>query len=230
MSRSTGCIVYPKLWLKGAIFQPVLQDGTGNLSWAFLARAWAQFKGGMSIMSTQASPSMQKVTQPALPLHWADKRAGGGGDQKGLTGASQRCAQPCQQLSHILAGQAQSSTAQKLCWSLEAEKHPLPERRFWSEIMAGGSEQDSSAGEHGWNLPRVAQCWCLSGRSLDGGHSLLLVLFFLLYLRHRDISWPCKEGTWLGLGKISSQTRTKPVKSTVFQQITNEKGSEGTHN
>lgn len=154
----------------------------------------------------------------------------GGGNQKGLTGASQRCAQPCQQLSYILAGQAQSSTAQKLCWSLEAEKHPLPERRFWLEIVAGGSEQDSSAGEHGWNLPRVAQCWCLSGRSLDGGHSLLLVLFFLLYLRHRDISWPCKEGTWLGLGKISSQTRTKPVKSTVFQQITNEKGSEGTHN
>lgn len=81
MSWSTGCIVYPKLWLKGAIFQPVLQDGTGNLSWAFLAQAWAQFKGGMSIMSTQASPSMQKVTQPALPLHRADKRAGGMGSE-----------------------------------------------------------------------------------------------------------------------------------------------------
>lgn len=58
MSRGTGCIVYPGLWLKGAIIQPVLQDGTENLSWAFLAWAWAGFKGGMSIMSSEVSPGM----------------------------------------------------------------------------------------------------------------------------------------------------------------------------
>lgn len=67
MSRGTGCIVYPGPWLKGAIIQPVLQDGTGNLSWAFLAWAWAGFKGGMSIMSSEVSPGMQKVTQHARP-------------------------------------------------------------------------------------------------------------------------------------------------------------------
>lgn len=65
MNRSTGCIVCPGLWLKGAIFQPVLQDGTRNLSWAFLAWAWAGFKGGMSIMSSEVFPSMQNVTQQA---------------------------------------------------------------------------------------------------------------------------------------------------------------------
>lgn len=80
MNQSTGCIVYPRLWLKGAIFQSVLQDGTGNLSWAFLAPVRAQFKGGMSIMSSQVSPRMQKVTQPALPLHRVNKRAGRGGN------------------------------------------------------------------------------------------------------------------------------------------------------
>lgn len=58
MNRSTGCIVYPALWLKGAIFQSVLQDGMGNLSRAFLAWAWAGFKGGMSIMSSEVSPGM----------------------------------------------------------------------------------------------------------------------------------------------------------------------------
>lgn len=67
MSRGTGCIVYPGPWLKGAIIQPVLQDGTGNLSWAFLAWTWAGFKGGMSIMSSEVSPGMQKVTQHARP-------------------------------------------------------------------------------------------------------------------------------------------------------------------
>lgn len=67
MSHGTGCIVYPGLWLKGAIIQPVLQDGTGNLSWAFLAWAWAGFKGGMSIMSSEVSPGMWKVTQHARP-------------------------------------------------------------------------------------------------------------------------------------------------------------------
>lgn len=58
MNQSTACIVYPGLWLKGAIFQPVLQDGTGNLSWAFLAWARAGFKGGMSIMSSEGTPGM----------------------------------------------------------------------------------------------------------------------------------------------------------------------------
>lgn len=65
MNLSTGCIVYPGLCLEGAIFQPVLQDGTRNLSWAFLAWAWAGFKGGMSIMSSEVSSGMSKVTQPA---------------------------------------------------------------------------------------------------------------------------------------------------------------------
>jgi len=58
MNPSTGCIVYPRLWLKGAIFQPVLQDGMRNLSWAFLAWAWPGFKEGMSIMSSEVSPGM----------------------------------------------------------------------------------------------------------------------------------------------------------------------------
>lgn len=81
MNLRTGCIVYPGLCLEGAIFQPVLQDGTRNLSWAFLAWAWARFKGGMSIMSSEVSSGMSKVTQPArLPTAArpceANKRAG----------------------------------------------------------------------------------------------------------------------------------------------------------
>lgn len=67
MNQSTSCIVYPEVWLKGAIFQPVFQDGTRNLSQAFLASAWDQFKGGMSIMSFEISWCMEKVTQQAQP-------------------------------------------------------------------------------------------------------------------------------------------------------------------
>lgn len=148
MSWSTGCIVYPKLWLKGAIFQPVLQDGTGNLSWAFLAWAWAQFKGGMSIMSTQASPSMQKVTQPALPLHRADKRAGGDGIRR----------------VWMVPLRGVLNPARSCPTSLSGRHSPASERRFGLEITAGGSKQYSSAGEHGWNLTRVAWCWCSAGR------------------------------------------------------------------
>lgn len=133
----------------------------------------------------------------------------GGWDQKGLNGASQRCAQPCQELSHILVRQAQS--------------------RFRKKIWVR---------DHGRWVKTVQQCrgtWMKSHQGglvlvlgwQNGENSLLLVLLLLLHLHHRDISWPHKEGTWLGLGKISSHIGTKPEKSTVFQQITYEKGSEG---
>lgn len=149
MSRSTGCIVYPKLWLKGAIFQPVLQDGTGNLSWAFLARALGSVQRGNVHHVNSSIPQHAESHAASTAAALNRQKSWGEGNQKGLTGASQRCAQPCQEMSHILAGQAQSPAAQKLRWSLKAEKHLLSERRFWLEIMAGGSKQDSSMGEHG---------------------------------------------------------------------------------
>lgn len=93
MNQSTGCIVYPRLWLKGAIFQSVLQDGTGNLSWAFLAWVRPQFKGGMSIMSSQVSPRMQKVTQPVPPLHRVNKRAGREGNGEAPSGCQREVLQ-----------------------------------------------------------------------------------------------------------------------------------------
>lgn len=137
------------------------------------------------------------------------QKSQGGWDQKGLNGASQRCAQPCQELSHILVRQAQS--------------------RFRKKIWVR---------DHGRWVKTVQQCrgtWMKSHQGglvlvlgwQNGENSLLLVLLLLLHLHHRDISWPHKEGTWLGLGKISSHIGTKPEKSTVFQQITYEKGSEG---
>lgn len=71
MELSTCCIVYQAVWLKGAISQSAVQDGTGNPSRAFPTQAWDRFKEALATATTLLS-AWRKSRSPPV----SDGRAG----------------------------------------------------------------------------------------------------------------------------------------------------------
>lgn len=78
MNLSTGCIVYAGFWLEGAIFQPVLQDGTGNLSRPFWHGPGLGSKGECPSCHLKYPSACRKSRSKhgCLPLPKTNNRAG----------------------------------------------------------------------------------------------------------------------------------------------------------